>query len=60
MRTELTSQYSYMYSHASGHNHRETSLSWNTLFVKVRVCINVYHSFDTKRDKLQMYNWINS
>ncbi|VDI43677.1 Hypothetical predicted protein, partial [Mytilus galloprovincialis] len=38
MRTELTSQYSYMYSHASGHNHRETSLSWNTLFVKAGCC----------------------
>ncbi|XP_052066418.1 uncharacterized protein LOC127706050 [Mytilus californianus] len=38
MRTELTSQYSYMYSHASGHHHRETSLSWNTLFVKAECC----------------------
>ncbi|CAG2222694.1 unnamed protein product [Mytilus edulis] len=38
MRTELTSQFSYMYSHASGHHHRETSLSWNTLFVKAECC----------------------
>ncbi|XP_063417115.1 uncharacterized protein LOC134699451 [Mytilus trossulus] len=38
MRTELASRYSYMFSHASGHNHRETSLSWNTLFVKAECC----------------------
>ncbi|CAC5407314.1 unnamed protein product [Mytilus coruscus] len=38
MRTELTSYFSYMYSHASGHFHRETSLSWNTLFVKAGCC----------------------
>ncbi|XP_052066428.1 uncharacterized protein LOC127706055 [Mytilus californianus] len=38
MRTELSSYYSYMYSHASGHYHRETSLSWNTLFVKAECC----------------------
>ncbi|XP_071181611.1 uncharacterized protein [Mytilus edulis] len=34
----VNSHYTYMFSHASGHYDRETSLSWNTLFVKAKCC----------------------
>ncbi|XP_076116828.1 uncharacterized protein LOC143084302 [Mytilus galloprovincialis] len=47
--TELINNTStYQHSHASGYFNRETSLSWNTLFVKAECCgvgINITNSF---------------
>ncbi|XP_071122544.1 uncharacterized protein [Mytilus edulis] len=47
--TELRNNtYTYQRSHASGYFNRETSLSWNTLFIKGECCgvgINITNSF---------------
>ncbi|CAC5380742.1 unnamed protein product [Mytilus coruscus] len=49
--TELINNtYTYQHSHASGYFNRETSLSWNMLFVKAECCgvgINITNSLTT-------------